>query len=454
MGRLRRSRVHKAQRDVHRASRTRARTRDLDQIQLHDLDPAVRAKLEAQPIDVEKPGLAQHYCVECAKYYETDAALRSHWKSKPSALVHVHPGACYLCSATMIESSVTEIAVAAVTVAVGAAFYFGAPKPSADGTIQPDQEQTSTISTSTSKKTGKKNKKKVLPGIRATSGEDTAAEEIPLKQPPKEKEVTPKPEAPPTTSTAPKKKKKKTKTAPVPSIETTLSQTQTRPSASAYESSSANDGAWTRVETRRKATKGEVVLSDGLTTSVTGTEDEADDQVKQRTLAERLLPAGRKTGVEDMLETPQYPEVARVMRVKPDESQPAPGYSWGDYEDGDENKVISMDDEETDEGGWGVVKSRKPKRSPTVTQASTQAKSTSDPSAMTKKQRQNAAKRDANKAAKADAEEDRVAKLQAHKRALERERIAEAYAKPAAGKGKTSGGMTASVNEKGSLVWD
>ncbi|CAE6516213.1 unnamed protein product [Rhizoctonia solani] len=56
MGRLRRSRVHKAQRDVHRASRTRARTRDLDLIQLHDLDPAVRAKLEAQPIDVEKPG--------------------------------------------------------------------------------------------------------------------------------------------------------------------------------------------------------------------------------------------------------------------------------------------------------------------------------------------------------------------------------------------------------------
>ena len=60
-----------------------------------------------------------------------------------------------------------------------------------------------------------------------------------------------------------------------------------------------------------------------------------------------------------MLETPQYPEVARVMRVKPEEGQqPAPGYTWGDYEDADDNKVISMDDEETDEGGWGVVKSR------------------------------------------------------------------------------------------------
>ncbi|PPR07665.1 hypothetical protein CVT26_001595 [Gymnopilus dilepis] len=82
MGRLRRSRTHKAQRDVHRASRTRAKTRDLDQIQLIDLDPKNRAKLEAQPINYEKPGLAQHYCVECAKYYETDAALQSHWRSK------------------------------------------------------------------------------------------------------------------------------------------------------------------------------------------------------------------------------------------------------------------------------------------------------------------------------------------------------------------------------------
>jgi len=82
MGRPRRSRVHNARRDVHRASRTRVRTRDLDQIQLIDLDPKNRVALESQAIDYEKPGLAQHYCVECAKYYETDAALLSHWRSK------------------------------------------------------------------------------------------------------------------------------------------------------------------------------------------------------------------------------------------------------------------------------------------------------------------------------------------------------------------------------------
>ncbi|EED81226.1 predicted protein [Postia placenta Mad-698-R] len=82
MGRLRRSRTHHAKRDVHRASRTRVRTRDLDQIQSIDLDPKNRAALEAQQLDFDKPGLAQHYCVECAKYFEADAALRAHWRSK------------------------------------------------------------------------------------------------------------------------------------------------------------------------------------------------------------------------------------------------------------------------------------------------------------------------------------------------------------------------------------
>lgn len=41
MGRLRRKRAHHARRDVHRAARVRVRTKDLDQIQLIDLDPKV-----------------------------------------------------------------------------------------------------------------------------------------------------------------------------------------------------------------------------------------------------------------------------------------------------------------------------------------------------------------------------------------------------------------------------
>ncbi|QRV88644.1 hypothetical protein RhiJN_16662 [Ceratobasidium sp. AG-Ba] len=361
----------------------------------------------------------------------------------------------------VLDSSMTEIAVAAVTVAVGAAFYFGAPRTVQDGDVTPPEASTGTSAgKSISAKKTKKNKKKTMPGLRATSGEEsTAAEEPPApKHVEKEKELTPKPETvpvlAPTASTAPKPKKKKNKVKPV-------SESTTQPGASsslmaASESSSTNDGAWTRVETRRRG-RGEgkgAVMSDGLTTSVTGTEDE-QEEVKPRTLAERLLPTGRKTGVEDMLEAPQYPEISRVMRVKPTgEEQPAPGYTWGDYEDVDENKVVSMDDEETDEGGWGVVTSRRPQRSRTLTQASSQPSKQPSTETLTKKQRQNAAKRDAAKAAKAESEADRQARLAAHKRQQEKERITQAYAQPAPGKSKAGAGMTASVNEKGSLVWD
>ena len=37
-----------------------------------------RVKLEAQPLDLEKPGLAQHYCVECAKYASPSHVLNEY----------------------------------------------------------------------------------------------------------------------------------------------------------------------------------------------------------------------------------------------------------------------------------------------------------------------------------------------------------------------------------------
>ncbi|WOO84409.1 Zinc finger protein bud20 [Vanrija pseudolonga] len=80
MGRLRRSRTHHARRDVHRAARTRDRTKDLDQVQDDLLYH--KKKLQVQPIDEEKPGLGQYYCIECAKYYESERALATHTKSK------------------------------------------------------------------------------------------------------------------------------------------------------------------------------------------------------------------------------------------------------------------------------------------------------------------------------------------------------------------------------------
>jgi hypothetical protein len=74
-------------------------------------------------------------------------------------------------------------------------------------------------------------------------------------------------------------------------------------------------------------------------------------------------------------------------------------------------------------------------------------------SAESKKQRQNAAKRDALKTAKAEAEAQRLARLAVHKRELERAKMAEQFASSGKGKGKAPTG-TASVSDTGKLVWD
>jgi hypothetical protein len=65
---------------------------------------------------------------------------------------------------------------------------------------------------------------------------------------------------------------------------------------------------------------------------------------------------------------------------------------------------------------------------------------------MTKKQRQHAARREAQKAVKAEGEVQRLEILAKHKRELEKARITEQYS-------KKGGGSSASVNN-GHLVWD
>lgn len=71
----------------------------------------------------------------------------------------------------------------------------------------------------------------------------------------------------------------------------------------------------------------------------------------------------------------------------------------------------------------------------------------------TKRQRQNARKREEQKAGKADAEAERLAVLAKHKKALEKERMAEQYKTPGSGKAP-SGGMKATVDDRGKLVWE
>ena len=48
--------------------------RDIDQIVLNDMKPEETQKLQNQAIDEDKPGLAQHYCIPCARYFTNSFA--------------------------------------------------------------------------------------------------------------------------------------------------------------------------------------------------------------------------------------------------------------------------------------------------------------------------------------------------------------------------------------------
>ena len=56
--------------------------RDIDQIVLHDMLTENVQKLKNQPVDEDKPGLGQNYCVPCARHFTTRDALETHLKSK------------------------------------------------------------------------------------------------------------------------------------------------------------------------------------------------------------------------------------------------------------------------------------------------------------------------------------------------------------------------------------
>nr|KAJ3420563.1 N-alpha-acetyltransferase 30 [Polyrhizophydium stewartii] len=66
-------------RDIHRAARTRARTRDLDQIFEDMAKPEESFKGPANP---DLPGMGQNYCIPCARHFITPEALEDHRKTK------------------------------------------------------------------------------------------------------------------------------------------------------------------------------------------------------------------------------------------------------------------------------------------------------------------------------------------------------------------------------------
>ncbi|KAL1852030.1 hypothetical protein VTK73DRAFT_9313 [Phialemonium thermophilum] len=64
-------------------TKTRRRTRDIDQIKADLLSPRHLQLWKETKASEDLPGLGKHYCVECAKWFETEASLVVHRRGKP-----------------------------------------------------------------------------------------------------------------------------------------------------------------------------------------------------------------------------------------------------------------------------------------------------------------------------------------------------------------------------------
>ncbi|PUU75751.1 hypothetical protein B9Z19DRAFT_1089621 [Tuber borchii] len=65
-----------------RRSKTKRRTRDMDQVHSDLRDPKQLAQLKALVPDEDKPGLGKFHCVECAKYFESEWNMVQHRRGK------------------------------------------------------------------------------------------------------------------------------------------------------------------------------------------------------------------------------------------------------------------------------------------------------------------------------------------------------------------------------------
>jgi len=82
MGRNARKRTPKAIHPFSRKYKTKRKTKDLDQIYEDLHQPEIKAKLENQEVDPDRPGLAQHYCLHCARYFISSSTLIEHFQTK------------------------------------------------------------------------------------------------------------------------------------------------------------------------------------------------------------------------------------------------------------------------------------------------------------------------------------------------------------------------------------
>ncbi|KAH9004542.1 hypothetical protein EDB86DRAFT_3099097 [Lactarius hatsudake] len=194
------------------------------------------------------------------------------------------------------------------------------------------------------------------------------------------------------------------------------------------------DERWTRVEARKKkavspqdglsklqttVAAADATTSDAVTTSVTGN----SSPVTERT-TEDELPSGLDESTLELsaASSPDAPPRVAPVRPLPGE-QPAKGFAWEDYE----GVQVDGDASSEDDGGWGVVRSR---RRPVKTESGSTITTTTASQPQTKKQRQNAQKREAQKEAKRERDMQQQAALASHKRELQGVRRVDQAATP------------------------
>ncbi|ROT37908.1 hypothetical protein SODALDRAFT_333674 [Sodiomyces alkalinus F11] len=64
-------------------TKTRRKTRDLDQIKADLLSPKHLQQYKDTKATEDLPALGQHYCIECAKWFESETNLVQHTRGKP-----------------------------------------------------------------------------------------------------------------------------------------------------------------------------------------------------------------------------------------------------------------------------------------------------------------------------------------------------------------------------------
>ncbi|KAI0299293.1 hypothetical protein BC826DRAFT_1102838 [Russula brevipes] len=199
---------------------------------------------------------------------------------------------------------------------------------------------------------------------------------------------------------------------------------------SAAAAGDVHEERWTRVEARKRkvlgplqesaaaATATDVTTSDaGITTSATGNSSPVTERTTEDELPSELDESRLDASATSVQDAP--PSIVPV-RPPPGE-EPAKGFTWEDYE----GVQVDEDASGEEDGSWGVVRSRRKVNKPATEGGAGTPAAAAESQPQTKKQRQNAQRREALKEAKREREAQQHAALAAHKRELDHARATE-----------------------------